>query len=423
MSNIGPPACDFERLRPVTMTIIASYNVDELNLPGLFAFLPVTDQVLPPHLNFQKKQGKIRLPPELNHPGEILSMRYDKQVRGIVRSEKAKSFSHSIIIDVGTSTRIVSVKLSRTLELTGPTSFEIAKEAAGTVLNHVKNCQENLNFLRTNRDLAIKTKHKFLHFVSGGEVEIDKDDETEMRIWEMYRKQTKGYAVDKINDFLDFMLNFNRNLYTGTLEINSMESEMVNILFNLGFSINQVVFANVMNNFPFECKFTNAKNASAVNVFYHYTKIDRTTGQPKEAKHTIRVNKSGHVRHSGPNLQTMKSVYYTFIQRVLQYHTEIQSIENCKQQLRVTGTSKALSITEWKEFLNQEESFRNRILAGKLPMVNINIPQPEPSEEPIITTEILGSQLPAKSEQVNSITQNPELPSLMFDYTPLLSTR
>src|SRR5437870_5834649 len=98
MTNIGPPVFNFAMMKPVTMTVIASYDVGELNLAGLFAFLPVTDQCLPAHLNFKKKQGKIRLPPELNRPGEILSMRYNKQVRGIVRSETAKSFSHSIII-------------------------------------------------------------------------------------------------------------------------------------------------------------------------------------------------------------------------------------------------------------------------------------------------------------------------------------
>src|SRR5665648_400852 len=95
--SFGPPVFDFDRLKPVTMTVIVSYDVQELNLPALFMFLPVTDQVLPPHLSVQKKQGKIRLPPELNRPGEILSMRYNKQVRGIIRSENAKSFPHLII--------------------------------------------------------------------------------------------------------------------------------------------------------------------------------------------------------------------------------------------------------------------------------------------------------------------------------------
>jgi hypothetical protein len=420
--SIGPPIFDFSSLHCCTMTVIVAYNVGELNLPGLFTFLPVTDLTLPAHLNFQKKQGKIKLPPELNKKGEILSMRYNKQVRGIVRSEIPSSFSHSIIIDVGTSERIVSVKLSRKLELTGPTSFKIAREAVETVLGHVKKCQENQIFLQMNHDLAIQMKYKFLHAISGGEVEPQKFNENEIKIWEIYRQQTKGYAIDKIEDFLDFMLNFNRNLYTGTLEITEIDSEMANILFNLGYSINQIAFAKIMNQEPFECKFTNAKSASAVNVFYHYSKIDRNTGQLKAARHTIRVNKSGHVRHSGPNIEAMKPVYYAFIQRVLQYYSEIQSIENCKQQLRVIGTPKSYSIAEWKEFILKENELKRRILNSEVPIaISLNIKRPE------IVIYTGQSRVDSKLETLESdvsrqFFKNTNCPSLMFDYSPLLST-
>ena len=424
MTNIGPPIFGFDSLKPCTLTVIATYNVGELNLPGLFTFLPVTSMTLPAHLNFQKKQGKIRLPPELNKKGEILSMRYNKQVRGIVRSEVPSSFSHSIIIDVGTSERIVSVKLSRTLELTGPTSFKIAREAVEAVLGHVKKCQENQNFLQMNHDLAIQMKYKFLHAIAGGEVEPEKFNENEIKIWEIFRQQTKGYAIDKIDEFLDFMLNFNRNLYTGTLEITEMDSEMANILFNLGYSINQIAFARIMNQEPFECKFTNAKSASAVNVFYHYSKIDRNTGQLKAAKHTIRVNKSGHVRHSGPNTEAMKPVYYAFIQRVLQYYSEIQSIESCKQQLRVTGIPRSYSISEWKEFILNENELKRRILNSEVPIaVSSNLKRPEithclENNEEIL---ILETAPPAGDIQ-GQFFKNTNCPSLMFDYAPLLST-
>lgn len=424
---IGPPVYNFSKLKPVTMTVIVSYDVGELNLPGLFTFLPVTSQCLSPHINFQKKQGKIRLPPELNKPGEILSMRYNKQVRGIVRSETPSSFSHSIIIDMGTSERIISVKLSRTLELTGPTSFKIAREATEAILGYVKECQEMLNYLRNNRELANQVKHKFMYAISGGEVEVK---EEEAKIWEIYRQQTKGYAIDKVSDFLDFMLNFNRNLYTGTLAIGEMESEMANILFNLGYSINQVAFANIMNRSPFVCKFTNAKSASAVNVFYYYTKIDRNTGQPKEAKHTIRVNKSGHVRHSGPNLETMEGVYYAFIQRVLQHHTQIQSIETCKQQLKITGSFKVLSHKEWKELLDEEEEFRQLILNGGVPIAIADnsisyehTNNTSTNDESIITQQIMQNEIPINNVIQNNYISNMNLPSLMFDYSPLLATR
>lgn len=433
MANLGPPVFDFDTFMPITMTVIASYDVGELNLPALFTFLPVTDQSLPPHLNLQKKQGKIKLPPELNRPGEILSMRYDNKVRGIVRSENARSFSHSIIIDVGTSQRIVSVKLSRTLELTGPTSFEIAREAASTILGHVKKCQENLDLLRNNRDVAIKVKQKFLEAIHSRECKIPAlEDPLERQILDIYRQQTKGYPIDRISDFLDFMINFNRNLYTGTLELGEFESEMINIQFNLGFSINQSAFNEIMNEYPFESKFNNVKSASAVNVYYNYQKIDRNTGQIKRARHTIRVNRSGHVRHSGPNMESMRLVYNAFMHRVLNNYDKIRSVETSKQQLRILGTPRALSVEEWREFLQEEEKRRQKFIRGDVLMATGDKPSPnqkqgpqlEIIEEPIITLEMIESALPGTTfigtiDQVQ-IRSNSPVPSLDFDYKPLV---
>lgn len=417
MYNIGPPVFDFSQLDICTMTVIVNYDVGELNLPGLFALLPVTDAVLPAHLSFQKKQGKIKLPPELNRKGEILSMRYNNEVRGIVRSEFPTSFSHCIIIDIGTSERIVSVKLSRTLELTGPTSFNIAREIVETITGHIKKCQENQNFLQINHDLAIEMKYKFMHALTGGEVNPKTFTDKQIKIWEIYRQQTKGYPIYKIDNFLDFMLSFNRNLYTGSLNITDMTSEMVNILFNLGYSINQVNFAQIMNSEPFECKFNNAKSASAVNVFYHYSKINRSSGLMIPAHHTIRVNKSGHVRHSGPNVEAMKPVYYAFMQRVLTYYSEIQSIENSKQQLRRMGICKTYSIAEWKQYIAYETELKRKILNNEVEIAvssglkKIEVASPQNDKVLEIQSEISICNVPKEN-----------YPSLMFDYSPLLST-
>lgn len=422
MSKIGLPVFEFSRLKPISTTVIVTYDVDYLNLPALFALLPVTFQSLPTHLNLQKKQGKIRLPPELNCPGEILSMRYDGQVRGIVRSEKARSFPHSIIIDIGTSERIISVKLSKTLELTGPTTMEIAREGTEYIIGHVKKCQSYLNLIKNNKELAIRVKNKFLYAISGGTVDIQSLNQTEMEIWKFYETQTKGYTTDKAGDFLEFIIDFDRDLYSGTLEIHDMESEMVNIQFNLGFSINTVAFARIMNQDPFLCKFTNAKTAAAVNVYYNYTKLDRITGLPKESKHTIRVNKSGHVRHSGPNLRLMEPVYYTFIQRVLQSYNLTQSVELDRKQLRLATACRSLSLSEWKHLLNDENKLREKILIGLMPTVDLSSETSEPehkTEEPLITVDDVESVLQTLTT-VRTVTVE-AIPLFSFDYQPLLS--
>lgn len=409
---------DFDDLKPVTMTIIVPYSVDELNLPGLFALLPVTDQCLPVGVPLQKKQGKIKLPIELNKPGEILSMRYKKEVRGIVRSEVTKSFPHSIIIDIGTSVKILSIKLSRTIEVTGSTSFALATEVVDSIFEHIKKCQSDQTYLQDNLEVAGRVKYKFLHSISGGEVNID--DETETKIWDIYAQRTKGYPIDKISQFIDFMLSFNRNLYSGSLKVEGMFSDMVNNLFNLGYPINQVSFARVMDSPPFVCKFNNAKSTAYVSVLFFYNKIDKTTGQTKIRKHTFTVNKSGHIRHSGPSSEAMKPVYYAFMQRVLQNYTKIRSIEKNKPRCVTPTRSRSISTEEWKTLLENEEILRQQVIEGKMSM--IFSPTQELNEEEEINeiihddviTEIIDPILQISTPKAKNY------PSLTFDYKPLL---
>jgi len=420
MSSPGPPIFDFDRLVPVTMTVIISYDVQELNLPAIFALLPTTDQTLPGYLAFQRKQGKIRLPPELNRPGEILSMRYDFKVRGIVRSENAKSFSHSIIIDIGTSERIVSVKLSRsTLELTGPTSYDVAREAAEAVLNHVRICQENLMFIREHSSDARKIRNQLVANTNNIKVEND----IEKRILAFFQQQIRGYAAENIADFLDFLLSFNRDLYVGTLKLGDLNCEMANILFNLGYPVNQVAFANVMNTPPFECRYNNAKNASSVVVWYWYTKRERSSGTPKQAKHTIRVNKSGHVKYSGPGLEAMKPVYYAFMQKVLTNQEAIQSVEKCRQQLQINAKSKRITIEEWRKLLRKEEEFRQKVIQGDgIPIAVESSSQPITHELEIIDTKInIDPSTPIEPLNIK-IGEDKVIPLLELDYNPTLST-
>jgi hypothetical protein len=128
------PLCRFEDLNPVLMTIIIEYDITTINLPAIFVFLPVTKSSIN-NQYLSKKQGKIHLPDYLNQPGEIISMRYANNVRGIVRSKSPTSFPHSIILDIGTRDRITSVELSKTIELRGLRSFETAHEVFGYLVS------------------------------------------------------------------------------------------------------------------------------------------------------------------------------------------------------------------------------------------------------------------------------------------------
>ena len=421
MTDPGLPVHDFDSYRPITMSVIGSYNVGELNLPAIFMFLPVTDRVLNSHINLQKKQGKICFPVELNRPGEILSMRFENQVRGIVRSEETKSFPHSIIIDIGTSDRIISMKLSRSLKLNGPRSIAIASEAVTAVMNYIRQIQDNLEFLRFHQELAHKVKFELIESFRTG-APLPEYDEDGQRILGIFRQQIRGYPFEAIEPFMNFMIAFNRNLYTGTLAVEKLESEMVNIQYNLGFTINKVEFYKVMNSPPFNANYNTVKPAAPVNVFYQYTKYD-LSGTPNQAKHSIRVNRSGHVRHSGPNLESMKPVYYAFMQRVLQNWQAIQSIGTDKQKLKITQSPRAYSIKEWKQFIESESQLREKILTGLVPIATGEDIKNEPKYEPIVRYEQIEHpfiQNGIIAGNVMSPVQQSDARIISFDYAPLV---
>lgn len=374
--SLYPPVAKFGDLKPVTMTIIASLNVSEFNLAAIFALLPVTKQSLPEGIHLQRKQGKIKLPPELNKPGEIISMRWDNHVRGIVRSEVVKSFPHSIILDIGTSKQIISMKLSKTIELTGPRSAELAQEASESIICLVRQCQDDLNLVRKYPELSTLIQEKYLdsdndecdvnfveELLSLSQYEsVDPDDIH--RIWSFY-KRTSGETIHQKNSFFKFLNNFSGNLFTGELRLGKFEYEMVNLHFHLGYTINQARLTEVMNEYPFVAIFNTLKGSLPVKVYYYYTKKERSTGNSVKAKHTIQINKSGHVRHSGPNLEAMKPVYYAFIKRTLLNRDKIRSTEHSTHKIK-TGNQVIFSPGEWKAKLDSEQKLISRIINNEI---------------------------------------------------------
>lgn len=399
----GPPVIDFDYLRPVTMTIMVSYDIQEMNIPAIFSLLPVCQTSLAETCHLRKKQGKIQLPPELNKPGEIISMRWGGYVRGIVRSKKSAGFPHSIIMDIGTSDRIISLKLSKTIELTGPRSLEIAREATEAILTKLKACSEKLQFIQEHRDLALALKPSYLD----GTLKDRPLTEDEMTIISILDQFSRG--CDKaLPEFLDFWINFNRPIYIGTLNIHNYSYEMANLSFNLGYPVNQVAIARIMEAEPFICQFTNAKTASGVTIQYQYIKYDRNTGQPKVGQHTIRVNKSGHVRYSGPGLEAMRPVYYTFLQRILQHQEEIRSCEERTQQIKINTRPRIYSPEEWRHLIEEQNNLRERILSGQVPLAQVETLQPE--------NEIYPEEVDPEGVQIVHL----DYPTIEFDYIPIV---
>lgn len=360
--KVSPPFYDFSVLEPVTMTVIVYCDIVSMNLPALFSFLPITTENIPDH-EISTKQGKIKLPSRLNVPGKILSMRYGNDVRGIVRSLKSNGFPNSITIDIGTSERIISTKLSQTLSFVGVKSVDLAIESANTILAAMRQCKDDLSFLQSNRSIAQALKDLYL---TG---EPAPTGQIERRVWDIFESYIAGKPADQHAAFLEYLLQ-NHSLFNGSLAIRSHECVMANIPFNLGYSINLLEFVSVMNYPPFECKFNNFRTASTVRVRYYYRKRNAITDKEKMSRLTIEVYRSGYVRLSGPDNDLMHTVYNEFMRRLTPNYDRVVSRALSERTICVPSTARprVLSGDEWVTFLRGQRDKLGALYGAHTPV-------------------------------------------------------
>lgn len=425
----GPPAYPFKVHKPVTMTMLVKLGIKSINLAAVFALLKATSKSMPPGYKYKKKSKKIQLPPELNFPGKIISMRYLNEVKGINRSTDLTPFPHSIILDVGTGQgRFVSIKLSTTIQITGPNSEDMAMMVVNSVVGKIIWCQESLELARANLELSIKIRDKMIANRNGFEngngfenvnEEIDLSDlsETEeeigKRLYHFFRSRTKYKSLDHLINFFQFVFS-EGSLYQGEMTIGKPEYEMVNLHFHLGYPINQTKMTEVMNIYPFEASFKSIKNSSPVVVLYRYLKEDRNTNKKSLKKHTFRINQSGHVKYSGPSLDLMEPVYNLFMHRTLMHYRSIQSEDQKKIQLTVKGKGKVISLSEWKKYLTDEKEVTRKFLENEYLMAQGETLKIEEEIKPKEEIRLNPTLVIEEEEDIKN--------KLVFNYKPIFST-
>lgn len=375
---------DFDKLKITTMTVLVYYDVLEINLNALFLLLPISRIIIPSDYKLCKKQGKIIPPIFLNEDGIIISMRFDKKARGIIRSLNTKTFLHAIIMDVGTNLRIISLKLTRgTIELTGVTSYEMALQYSNVILQKIVTCQNMINKIREN----IVPLEDIITLIEGldvlpdvlGTIFSDKITSIHEEYYQFIYSSRVFDSVPKFIEYANYVLSFVKrsdlSVYTTSnnsiLKINRYESIMVNICFNLGFCVKQTKLAEIMNAMPFVCNFNNARDGSAVTILYHYVKDKDNIKQSKNiSKHTIVVYGSGYSKFSGPDLEHMKPVYNTFMHRILLNYNQFYKLTITPVTMKVITIGRALSIREFNAELTAIEEYNNKIRNCELSMVS-----------------------------------------------------
>lgn len=340
----------YEDLNITTMTLVMTLS-NGVNTEAAFQLLPITRIAI----QQTRESSKCKLP-HCEIPGSILSMRYRGNVRGVIRS-KSDPFKNAVTIDISTSRKNISLKLSSfSIQMCGASSREDGVEAANHVISHLRNIQDVLNKIQDNLEGA-REAIEWVKTITRGEI-------IEKPLWEerqfinvnlrIYRplsdnaiikpivpipdnldKDITMFILSLCDDFiyhsdmcrkLDFIPNIH-TIIDEPLELKNVDEAMVNYNYSLGFEVDRArlnQFIDGQNGFI--SRYNNAL-ATSVTIELPYEPPAGTSIKRRKNKiphHTFLVYRSGSVTQSGPGGKLMEEAYYLFMNTIMQLQPYIQ---------------------------------------------------------------------------------------------------
>lgn len=344
----------YEELNITTMTLVMTLT-QAVYTDIAFQLLPITRI----EMQQTRESSKCKLP-HCSTPGAILSMRYRENIRGIIRN-KSNPFKNAVTIDVSTTKKNISLKLSAfSIQMCGASSREDGVEAANHIISHLQNIQCILYMIENNHQAALDA----IAWVKS----ITRGDPTEKPLWiEKSYAQFKIRIYNPVPDHLitkpyipipkeldlyivhfllslchDFVYHSDlcqkldyipsiRSVIDEPLELKSIAEAMVNYNYSLGFEVDRSLLNQLIDGQSgFISRYNNAL-ATSVTIELPYeregTNIKRRKN--KIPHHTFLVYKSGSVTQSGPGGKIMEEAYYLFMNTIaaLQPHIEYHQTE------------------------------------------------------------------------------------------------
>lgn len=340
----------FQDLPITTMTLVMSLT-NAVNTEAAFQLLPITRIAI----QQTRESSKCKLP-HCEIPGSILSMRFRGSIRGVIRS-KLDPFKNAVTIDISTSRKNISLKLSSfSIQMCGASSREDGIEAATHVINHLRVIQNILNKIQADR-VGILDAIEWVKNITRGNI-------IEKPYWEEHQfanvslriyKPMNDYAIIKpivgIPEHLDrdvvmfllslcddFMyhgdmcrkLDFIPNIHTiidEPLQLNHVDEAMVNYNYSLGFEIDRArlnQFIDGQNGFI--SRYNNAL-ATSVTIELPYEPLPGTLIKRRKNRiphNTFLCYKSGSITQSGPGGKIMEDAYYLFMNTIAQLQPYIR---------------------------------------------------------------------------------------------------
>jgi hypothetical protein len=350
----------YEDLTITTMTIVMSLT-NGVNTEAAFQLLPITRIAI----QQTRESSKCKLP-HCEIPGSILSMRYRGNIRGVIRS-KSDPFKNAVTIDISTSRKNISLKLSSfSIQMCGASSREDGIEAATHVINHLRNIQNILNRIQSNQSAALEAIEWVKNATRGNIIEkpyweeyqfnnvslrvyrptsdyaiikpiinLEDQTQTDSMIPEHLDKDIVKFLLSLCDDFiyhgdmcrkLDFIPNIH-TIIDEPLDLKHVDEAMVNYNYSLGFEVDRARLNQYIDGQNgFISRYNNAL-ATSVTIELPYEPPPGTSIKRRKNKiphHTFLVYRSGSVTQSGPGGRLMEEAYYLFMNTIAQLQPYIQ---------------------------------------------------------------------------------------------------
>lgn len=286
---------NFDELDVTTMTVL--YNLNGIiNLDTAFLLLPLAD--IKQENDIKKKKQRTKTPFS-DIPGSIVSLRYKGLVRGYNKKKNSKIssrfFKNSITLDISIKEKNINVKLCRsTIHMCGVKNINQSDETVEYLIKYLYEIYEMLK----NSDKK-RTTERLSKTIDELKINHNSVDFSDLNIL-----------------YDDFKMNI---LETDEITVSNKIKAMVNYNYDLGFIVDRYKLNQFINGRNgFYAHFDNSTE-HFVTIELPYESTAKKKNKNKRSCHKFLIYKSGLVTQTGPNEESMKPVYESFISLIQEF--------------------------------------------------------------------------------------------------------
>jgi hypothetical protein len=330
---------EFDSFPVATMTIVVVLN-KEIDLDSAFMLFPTTKSPLLDRWADTRK-GKI---PLLGKPSSIISLKYRDEFRGLYTPG---IFRNSVLIKVETTTKCMSVHLSRRkIHMCGAKKESDAEEVSNIFITHLNTIQKKIDMINAHKETARTAVDWLINrlksrivirdgkFVGETNVlppiqEVSIPPKDLLPFVEVFLEYYNDYiTISDYEWFLGWILTLDR-VAPEDLQREETTIAMINVNYTLGFKVNVYNMAVAFHD-------NDGFVAPLDDSFKMYFKImlplgdeytgRKVTSRKRPACHSFMISPKGSVTQSGPGFALMKDAYRRFMQIIAERRAEFEAM-------------------------------------------------------------------------------------------------